>query len=115
MDPRTRAKHVGLARRGRSRAYTTVVALVAVAASSLPVSATTMLLGSRPASAVTVGRAVPPGRARHGGVGLPAGWTQTWSTGALPDAGQPIALSSPVPADLDGQPSVVVGDRRGTS
>ncbi|HTZ08136.1 MAG TPA: PQQ-binding-like beta-propeller repeat protein, partial [Acidimicrobiales bacterium] len=45
--------------------------------------------------------------------GLPSGWTETWSTGPLPDVGQPIALSSPVPADLDGQPSVVVGDRRG--
>ena len=44
---------------------------------------------------------------------MPAGWTMTWSTGALPDAGQPIALSSPTVATLDGQPSVVVGDRRG--
>jgi hypothetical protein len=39
--------------------------------------------------------------------------TETWSTGSLPDAGQPIALSSPIPADLDGRPDVVVGDRRG--
>jgi len=46
-------------------------------------------------------------------LGLPSGWSETWSTGPLPDDGQPIALSSPVPADLDGQPSVVVGDRRG--
>ncbi len=46
-------------------------------------------------------------------VGVPAGWTETWSTGSLPDDGQPIALSSPTVADLDGQPSVVVGDRRG--
>ncbi len=39
---------------------------------------------------------------------------ETWSTGSLlPDAGGPIALSSPVPADLDGQESVVVGDRIG--
>ena len=36
----------------------------------------------------------------------------TWSA-VLPDAGQPIAESSPTPADLDGTPSVVVGDRRG--
>ncbi len=36
-----------------------------------------------------------------------------WSTGALPDSGQPIALSSPVPADLGGREAVVVGDRRG--
>jgi hypothetical protein len=45
-------------------------------------------------------------------VGL-GGWTETWSTGSLPDGNQPIALSSPTVADLDGQPSVVVGDRRG--
>ena len=44
---------------------------------------------------------------------LPAGWAETWSTGPLADAGHPIALSSPVPADLDGRPSVVVGDRQG--
>ncbi len=36
-------------------------------------------------------------------------WTQT-----LPDAGNPIALSSPNVADLDGQPAVVVGDRAGS-
>jgi len=35
-------------------------------------------------------------------------WTQT-----LGDAGNPIALSSPNVANLDGQPSVVVGDRGG--
>ena len=43
----------------------------------------------------------------------PPNWTKTWSSGPLPDVGQPIALSSPIVADLDGQPSVVVGDRRG--
>jgi hypothetical protein len=37
--------------------------------------------------------------------------TKTWSTGPLSDLGQPIALSSPIVANLDGQPSVVVGDR----
>ena len=43
-----------------------------------------------------------------------AGFTanQTWSQ-ALPDAGSPIALSSPNVANLDGQPSVVVGDVAG--
>ena len=54
------------------------------------------------------------GWARPNSVGLPVGWTKTWSTGALADPGQPIALSSPIPANLDGQPSVVVGDRSGT-
>ena len=37
---------------------------------------------------------------------------QTWST-TLNDSGNPIVLSSPNVADLDGQPSVVVGDRAG--
>ena len=43
-----------------------------------------------------------------------AGFTanQAWSQ-ALPDAGSPIALSSPNVANLDGQPSVVVGDVAG--
>ena len=38
--------------------------------------------------------------------------TQKWSL-RLGDAGNPIALSSPNVANLDGQPSVVVGDRAG--
>jgi hypothetical protein len=46
-------------------------------------------------------------------IGSLTGLTETWSTGPLQDAGQPIALSSPTVADLDGQLSVVVGDRRG--
>jgi len=37
---------------------------------------------------------------------------QTWSQ-TLPDAGNPIALSSPNVANLDGQPAVVVGDHAG--
>ncbi len=53
------------------------------------------------------------GWAVRSNVGVPSGWTETWSTGPLPDDGQPIALSSPTVANLDGQPSVVVGDRRG--
>jgi hypothetical protein len=38
--------------------------------------------------------------------------TPTWRA-VLPDNGAPIALSSPIPANFDGQPSVVVGDRLG--
>ncbi len=37
---------------------------------------------------------------------------QTWSQ-TLPDGGNPIALSSPNVANLDGQPAVVVGDQAG--
>ncbi|MCU4185575.1 hypothetical protein K6U06_14495 [Acidiferrimicrobium sp. IK] len=36
-----------------------------------------------------------------------------WSTGEFNDTGSPIALSSPVVANLDGTPSAVVGDRTG--
>jgi hypothetical protein len=64
---------------------------------------------SSPAQAATGAHVA--GWARPSVVGVPAGWTETWSTGPLADVGQPIALSSPIVADLDGQPSVVVGDR----
>jgi len=40
-------------------------------------------------------------------------FTETWTSGNLPDEGGPIALSSPVPVTLGGQASVVVGDRTG--
>jgi PQQ-like domain len=61
-----------------------------------------------------VGAADPPGVHLFTDLaGLPSGWNETWSTGPLPDVGDPIALSSPIPADLDGQAAVVVGDRRG--
>ena len=42
-----------------------------------------------------------------------ASFSETWTTGQLPDAGGPIALSSPVPVTLGGQASAVVGDRHG--
>ncbi len=42
-----------------------------------------------------------------------ASFSETWTTGQLPDAGGPIALSSPVPVTLGGQASMVVGDRHG--
>src|SRR5664279_4309411 len=37
----------------------------------------------------------------------PSTWIETWSTGPLPDVGASIAESSPTPATLEGQPSVV--------
>jgi hypothetical protein len=78
----------------------------------LPLAATTMVAVVVPAAARTV-TATTAGWARPSTVGVPAGWTETWTSGQLPDDGQPIALSSPVPANLDGQESMVVGDRRG--
>jgi hypothetical protein len=38
---------------------------------------------------------------------------EVWAQTALPDAGAPIALSSPIVANLAGGPAVVVGDRAG--
>ncbi|MGD0394293.1 MAG: hypothetical protein ABSC41_16825, partial [Acidimicrobiales bacterium] len=71
------------------------------------------------ASAWTVTLAAPSAHAAAGPANAgprtvtASSFKQTWSTGTLPDQGQPIALSSPIPADLDGQPAMVVGDRRG--
>jgi hypothetical protein len=48
----------------------------------------------------------PPAQAQ--GQGFVEVWSQT-----LPDAGAPVALSSPNIATLDGEPAVVVGDRSG--
>jgi hypothetical protein len=79
-----------------------ILALVASLAAVVPASASTRPVATRLA-----------GWARRSTVSLPPNWSETWTTGALPDVGQPIALSSPIPADLDGQPAVVVGDRRG--
>ena len=39
--------------------------------------------------------------------------TQPWGEINLPDAGAPVALSSPNVANLDGAPAIVVGDRAG--
>jgi outer membrane protein assembly factor BamB len=60
----------------------------------------------------TMVQAAPAARADE--VAHAAGFTAnlTWSQ-TLPDGGSPIALSSPNVANLDGQPSVVVGDRAG--
>jgi hypothetical protein len=87
-----------------SSALTGLVATVAV----LLLSTGTSVLGAA-AGAPTAGAASSPNV--RGDVTLPL--TETWSTGMLPDGNQPIALSSPTVANLDGQPSVVVGDRRG--
>jgi hypothetical protein len=113
MTPSAVGRGIGAPHRRRSKwAGAGVVLLSAVVgAVALTASATAAVPRHRPA-AVGTGTA-PAGWARPDAVGLPPGWTLTWSTGPLPDAGAPIALSSPVPADLDGQPSVVVGDRQG--
>ncbi len=54
---------------------------------------------------------VPSGTAAAATATLPV--TLEWSTGPLPDAGSPVAESSPNVADLAGGPAVVVGDRAG--
>ncbi len=73
-----------------------------------------VLAASAAVPASVAGAAAQPhsgGWARPNLVGVPSGWTETWSSGPLSDIGQPIAESSPIVATLDGQPSVVVGDR----
>jgi hypothetical protein len=85
-------------------------ALAAAALALLVASLSVVMVTSAPTPAAA-DTARPAGWARPAEVGQPAGWTETWSTGPLADVGQPIALSSPVEADLDGQVSVVVGDR----
>jgi len=83
-----------------------LVLVVAASAWAVPMASVT-------AGAATATAARATGWARPSLVGVPPGWTETWSTGPLTqfDDGQPIALSSPIEADLDGQPSAVVGDR----
>jgi hypothetical protein len=71
---------------------------MAAAAATL---ALTSILGTAPAAQATQ---VP----HAAGFTATQEWVQT-----LNDAGNPVALSSPNVADLDGQPSVVVGDRAG--
>ena len=56
--------------------------------------------------------AAPAAQATEVAHGLGFSAIQTWGT-TLNDAGDPIVLSSPNVADLDGQPAVVVGDRAG--
>src|SRR5580704_896440 len=97
---------VGMMRAGRLPAgFTVVLAVVTVA----------VLTSAGTASAATsegAGHPAAGSRARPGTSPAPLSLTETWST-ALPDSGNPIAFSSPIPADLDGQESVVVGDRTG--
>ena len=65
---------------------------------------------SPPARAATRAKAAP---ARPEAVAPPT-FTETWSTGPIQDSlGGPIAFSSPVEADLGGEPAAVVGDRNG--
>jgi hypothetical protein len=76
---------------------------------SIPV---TMAAAAAALSLTTTLQAAPSAQADE--VAHAAGFVanQTWSQ-ALPDAGNPVALSSPNVANLDGQPSVVVGDVAG--
>jgi hypothetical protein len=85
---------------GARRCIRTVVATLALGAVLGPA-----LMASAPASAAT---STPRAVQAHA-VTASLVWTQT-----LPDGGSPIAMSSPSVANLDGSPSVVVGDRTGT-
>jgi PQQ-like domain len=61
-----------------------------------------------PAAGAATATAAVPATSRSSN----AGFVEVWSH-ALPDAGAPVALSSPNIATLDGVPAVVVGDRAG--
>ncbi len=88
----------------RPRFRTVLAVLVGTAACLAPAVAV------GPAGAIgSTGRAGAP--AQSSAPPLPI--IETWSTGSLADIGAPIAQSSPIPATLGGQPSVVVGDRAG--
>jgi hypothetical protein len=64
--------------------------------------------------ATTSGGGLLPGNATAGATTPASPFQLEWSTGALPDGGNPIAESSPTVATLDGGgPAVVVGDRTG--
>jgi hypothetical protein len=89
----------------RPRAVLRTIAAIAALA-----SAPALLAGS---AAPTAAAPSPTPHLFADFAGLPSGWSETWSTGPLPDVGDPIALSSPIPADLGGRAAVVVGDRRG--
>jgi hypothetical protein len=82
----------------------TIAALAAVASAPVLLAETTTPTAAAPS---------PPVHLFADLAGLPSGWNETWSTGPLPDVGDPIALSSPIGADLGGRASVIVGDRRG--
>jgi hypothetical protein len=80
-----------------------LTALVVIVPSAIAVA-------SPPARAATRAKA-SPARPK---AAAPLTVMETWSSGQLALSGNgPIALSSPIEANLDGQPSAVVGDRNG--
>ena len=78
----------------------------------LPAAVAGVLAVLTAAASTPAGAAAAKGHASQLTVPAPLNVTETWST-ALDDNDSPIAFSSPIPADLDGQESVVVGDREG--
>jgi PQQ enzyme-like repeat protein len=72
------------------------------------------MVATTAALALTIALPAAPPVAQAAGIAHAAGFVanQEWSQ-TLPDGGNPVALSSPNVADLDGQPAVVVGDRAG--
>jgi hypothetical protein len=94
---RLRTRLLAVPTRWRAAGFSLVVALVAlIAMVTLP-------------GGMALGSAAPTRDPHLNG----ASFSETWTTGHLPDTGGPIAFSSPVPVTLGGQASVVVGDRTG--
>jgi hypothetical protein len=100
----------GLVRTAKMRCWTAVPTATVTAA----------LLWAGPPAPAGIGTGAGTNAATSGvwSAAAPAGtglrFTEKWSTRALPDAGSPIAESSPIVANLDDEgPAVVVGDRAG--
>ena len=85
-------------RAARKRVPALAFATVAVVALLAVVGGGPTLRGPSPAGAATAATLA---------------FTLTWTSGALPDSGQPIAESSPAPVNFPSGPAVVVGDRSG--
>ena len=107
-------------RGGSRRLSLRVIGAAAVLAAAAPVavlpspSASAAPLKSTSSVAAAAKDVQPAGWARTFHVTNPPNWTETWSTGPITTSlGGPIAMSSPIVATLDGQPSAVVGDRNG--
>jgi hypothetical protein len=97
-----------------SVALVTGVATLAVGGAATATAATTADTATgTPTSAAAAAEDHAAGWARPADVTHQIGGiTETWSTGPIQSStGGPIALSSPTVANLDGQPSVVVGDQ----
>ena len=103
---RAAGRHLGVVAIGLTAALPLLSAVAAASNGSASASATTVTTASTAAIVAHDASAF----AAHDASSFAA--NQTWAL-SLPDANNPIALSSPNVANLDGSPAAVVGDRSG--